>query len=135
MWQLSIFIKRPKHPYAVIYKCSVRRNVLTKLLELFKNLFHDHNCDTRRDWKIKTIELLNNNSHGLSPPGGSVSPSGRFCVKLSKHLKRLNSFEVYLIWIRTNNLSLYVFLTQYRWDIQYLSHWVILDGKQKLLEC
>ena len=24
------------------------------------------------------IELLNNNSHGLSPPGGLVSPSGRF---------------------------------------------------------
>ena len=28
--------------------------------------------------KKNLIELLNNNSHGLSPPGGSVSPSGGF---------------------------------------------------------
>ena len=28
--------------------------------------------------KRNTIELLNNNSHGLSPPGGLVSPSGGF---------------------------------------------------------
>ena len=29
------------------------------------------------NWK-KNIELLNNNSHGLLPPGGLVSPSGGF---------------------------------------------------------
>ena len=27
---------------------------------------------------LDLIELLNNNSHGLSPPGGLVSPSGGF---------------------------------------------------------
>ena len=36
----------------------------------FKNIVDGEN--------IFGIELLNNNSHGLSPPGGLVSPSGRF---------------------------------------------------------
>ena len=31
-----------------------------------------------RSWQNLSIELLNNNSHGLSSPGGLVSPSGGF---------------------------------------------------------
>ena len=30
-----------------------------------------------------------------------------FCIKLSKHLKRINSFEVYLMWIRNSTASMY----------------------------
>ena len=44
---------------------------------------------------ICRIELLNNNSHGLSPPGGLVSPSGGFVSLLCDQGQTETTYSTY----------------------------------------
>ena len=64
---LSVRIKNSTHPELLYPSTKTERTKSKSSFGLEQNIF---DCDN--------IELLNNNSHGLLPPGGLVSPSGGF---------------------------------------------------------
>ena len=55
----------------MLYPESDPRNYLVVVVDETLQFFYKY-------WTLIVIELLKNNSHGLSPPGGLVSPSGGF---------------------------------------------------------
>ena len=62
------------YAYKIIFRPQTKFQFLFEIVDIHFNIYNPiekKNCSGKSD-----IELLNNTSHGLSPPGGLVSPSG-----------------------------------------------------------